>query len=42
MRGEYRSNLRFARESIACIPDQIARAETKKTLQSLIDSEAAR
>ncbi len=42
MHGEYRSNLRFAKESVACIPGQSARAETKKTLQSLIDSEAAK
>jgi hypothetical protein len=42
MHGEYRSNLRFAQESVACISGQSARAETKKILQRLIDSETAK
>jgi hypothetical protein len=42
MHGEYRSNLRFAKESAGCIPGQSARAETKRILQGLIDSEAAK
>ncbi len=41
MRGEYRSSLRFAQESVGCIPGHGSRAETKKILQSLIDSDAA-
>jgi hypothetical protein len=40
MRNEYRSSLRFAKESVACIPGQSARMETKKILQRLLDSEA--
>jgi len=40
MRAEYNSNLRFAKESVACIPDKAARGEVTKRLQSLIDSEA--
>ena len=42
MRAEYRSSLRFAKESVACIPGQGARSEAKKALQDLIDSEAVR
>jgi hypothetical protein len=41
MRGEYRSNLRFAKESVGCIPGHDGRAKTRKILQSLIDSDAA-
>jgi len=40
MRAEYNSSLRFAKESVACISSTTVRAETKKILQSLIDSEA--
>jgi len=35
MSGEYRLSLKQAAESIACISDKSARAEFKKTLQSL-------
>jgi hypothetical protein len=41
-RGEYRSSLRFAKESVACIPGKDSRAETTKVLQGLIDSEGQR
>jgi hypothetical protein len=41
MRGEYRSSLQFAKGSVACIPGHSSRAETKKILQGLIDSDAA-
>ncbi len=41
MRAEYASSLKFAKESVSCMPGKSARAETKKILQSLIDSEAA-
>ncbi len=39
MRGEYASSLKFAKESSSCIPGKSSRAETRKVLQSLIDSE---
>jgi hypothetical protein len=42
MRAEYCSSLRFAKESVACIPGKEARAETKRILQGLIDSEGPR
>jgi hypothetical protein len=42
MRAEYCSSLQFAKESVACIPGKDARAETKKILQGLIDSEGER
>jgi len=42
MRAEYCSSLQFAKESLACIPGKSARAETKKILQGLIDSEGPR
>lgn len=42
MRAEYRSNLQFARESVACIPGKTARDEATKTLQGLIDSDHSR
>jgi len=41
MRAEYNSSLKFATESVACIPGKSARAEAKGILQGLIDSEAA-
>ena len=41
MHAEYSSNLKFAKESVACIPDQGRRAGVKQVLQGLIDSEAA-
>ncbi len=40
MRNEYSSSLQFAKESLACIPDKAARVETKRMVQSLIDSDA--
>jgi hypothetical protein len=42
MRAEYCSSLQFAKESIACIPGKDARAETRKIIQDLIDSEGPR
>jgi hypothetical protein len=42
MRAEYCSSLQFAKESTACIPGKDARAETRKILQGLIDSEGPR
>jgi len=42
MRAEYCSSLQFAKESVGCIPGKDARAETKRILQGLIDSEGAR
>lgn len=36
MRGEYRSNLQFAEDSLSCIQDKILRAKTRKTLQGLL------
>lgn len=42
MQAEYCSSLRFAKESVACIPGKDARAETKRILQGLIDSEGPR
>jgi hypothetical protein len=42
MRAEYCSSLQFAKESVSCIPGKDARAETKKILQGLIDSEGPR
>jgi len=42
MRAEYCSSLQFAKESVSCIPGKEARAETKKILQGLIDSEGPR
>jgi hypothetical protein len=42
MRAEYCSSLQFAKESVACIASETARAAAKKTLQSLIDSEAGK
>jgi hypothetical protein len=41
MRAEYNSSLKFAKESITCIPGKSARAEAKGILQGLIDSEAS-
>jgi hypothetical protein len=38
MRAEYSSSLQFAKESVACIPGKIARAEAKDILQGLIDA----
>jgi hypothetical protein len=38
MPREYSLSLQQARESVALIPDKIARSETKKILRSLIDS----
>jgi hypothetical protein len=40
MRAEYNSSLKFAKESVACIPGKIARAEAKQILQGLIDGTA--
>jgi hypothetical protein len=42
MRAEYCSNLQFAKESVACIPGKDDRAETRKIIQNLIDSEGPR
>lgn len=42
MRGEYNSSLKFAKESVACIPGKIPRAEATQILQGLIDSGAKR
>jgi hypothetical protein len=42
MRAEYRSNLQFARESVACIPGKTARDEATNTLQGLIDNDHMR
>lgn len=42
MGAEYDSNLKFASESVACIPSKAARAEAKRILQGLIDAGAAR
>jgi|HubBroStandDraft_2_1064218.scaffolds.fasta_scaffold468641_2 hypothetical protein len=42
MRAEYNSSLKFAKESVACIPGKSARAEATGILQGLIDSEARR
>lgn len=42
MRAEYNSSLKFAQESVACIPGKIARAGANQVLQGLIDSGAAR
>jgi hypothetical protein len=36
MAGEYRSSLKEARESVACVDDKNARTEIKKRLQILI------
>ncbi len=38
MRAEYNSSLKFAQESLACIPGQAERAEAKGILQGLIDA----
>jgi hypothetical protein len=38
-RGEYVASLKQAKESLDCILDRGARAETKKVLQGLLDSE---
>jgi hypothetical protein len=35
-RGEYRSSLQFADEASSCITDKSVRAETRKTLRSLL------
>lgn len=42
MRAEYNSSLKFAKESVACIPGKIDRAEAKGILQGLIESGANR
>jgi hypothetical protein len=42
MRAEYCSSLQFAKESLDSIPGKDARAETRKILQGLIDSEGPR
>jgi hypothetical protein len=42
MRAEYCSSLRFAKDSVACIPGKDSRAETTRILQGLIDSEGER
>jgi hypothetical protein len=34
--GEYRSSLQFANDALSCISNKGVRAETKKTLQSLL------
>jgi hypothetical protein len=39
MPGEYRLSLQQAKDALACISDKNKRAEIKKKLQSLIDSE---
>jgi hypothetical protein len=39
MLGEYRASLQYAEESVVCIADRCVRADTKKILQSLLDSE---
>jgi hypothetical protein len=38
--GEYKFTLQQAVDSVACIPDKTARAEAKKMLRNLMDSEA--
>lgn len=40
MPGEYGLSLQQAKESVGCIADKTARAEMKKRLRSLLDSEA--
>lgn len=39
MRAEYKASLEHAAESIACVPDKHVRADIKKALRRLIDSE---
>jgi hypothetical protein len=41
MRGEYVLSLNQAKESVACISDKSVRVETKKILQSLLDSKVS-